>query len=214
MLEVNALHQFTQGLRARYRGGRAGAEHCLYTFNDRQGRRCKGYTIGFTGMGVTGFSWGFLGMTVTAPADEFATMAATFAQMMASYRINDAYARSYVEVGMRRVQQETQRTIGLIQRNHAEITQMINDVYRERQLSQDYIDYQRTRYIRGESDWVSASEGGAVYRSDRWGLQNRTTGDRVDGQPFNYFNFRGGAGGYGNLQEINSREMWQRVYGR
>ncbi len=35
------------------------------------------------------------------------------------------------------------------------------------------------RYIRSESDWVSAREGGTVYRSDRWGLENQTTGGRA-----------------------------------
>lgn len=213
MERVNAQPALTQQAQFLYRGGgTAHVEDFTYTF-DSKGLRYRGFTVGMTGMPTLGLNWGFTAMTVTAPVGEFPTMAATFAKMMGSYRLNDRYAAAYVEAGRRRVQQMVARTTQIIQRNRAEIRQMMNAAYQERQISQDYINYQRSRYIRGESDWVSAREGGTVYRSDRWGLENRTHGGRADGQPLNYFNFRGGAGGYGDLVEINSRELWQRAYG-
>ena len=66
----------------------------------------------------------------------------------------------------------------------------------ERSRSMDYLDYQRTRYIRGEQDWVGAAEGGAVIRAEGSA----------------YWNFRGELHG---LQPINSRELWeQHIEGR
>jgi hypothetical protein len=166
-------------------------------------------------MPALGLNWGYSAITVTAPAQEFDAMVPTFVEMMAGYRIDDRYAQSYVEAGRKRLAEMTRQTIGIVERNAAEIRQMVADVYRERQLSEDYIDYQRTRYIRGESDWVSAAEGGTVYRSDHWGIKNQTTGESVaEGQPFNYYNFRGAADGYGDLTEINSRELWEQTYRR
>jgi hypothetical protein len=214
MLKVNPQRELTRSLRALYGGGQAIAEDCVYKF-DAKGRRCQGFTIGFSGMPALGLNWGYSAITVTAPAQEFDAMVPTFVEMMAGYRIDDRYAQSYVEAGRKRLAEMTRQTIGIVERNAAEIRQMVADVYRERQLSEDYIDYQRTRYIRGESDWVSAAEGGTVYRSDHWGIKNQTTGESVaEGQPFNYYNFRGAADGYGDLTEINSRELWEQTYRR
>jgi hypothetical protein len=83
--------------------------------------------------------------------------------------------------------------------------------YDERQRSSDYIDYQRTNYIRGEQDWISSMEGGAAYHSDSWGTKNLTTGDSWQGQPYNYVNFEGRNPKYNEqLQAIDSRELFQK----
>jgi len=42
--------------------------------------------------------------------------------------------------------------------------------FQERARSRDYLDYKRTSVIRGEQEWVSQVEGGALYKSDHWGL--------------------------------------------
>lgn len=63
---------------------------------------------------------------------------------------------------------------------------------------------------RGEQDWVSAAEGGAVVRSDSWGTWNQATGDQVSAA--DYYHFRGEQAG---LQPIDSRELWeQHIQGR
>ena len=75
----------------------------------------------------------------------------------------------------------------------------------------DYIDYQRTNYVRGQSDWISTMEDGTVYQSDRTGTKNTATGDYYEGQPYNYFNFAGKNPKYSEqMQEINSRDLFER----
>jgi len=67
---------------------------------------------------------------------------------------------------------ETSGKIAAISRDIAEINRSICE---NNARSKEYLDYQRTRYIRGEQDWISRTEGGTVYRSDSWGLQNLTS---------------------------------------
>ena len=87
---------------------------------------------------------------------------------------------------------------------------MMQSAYDERQKSTDYRDYQRSNYIRGQSDWVSSMEGGAVYHSDSWGTKNTTTGEYYEGQPYNYVNFSGRNPKYNEqMQEINSRALYE-----
>lgn len=88
---------------------------------------------------------------------------------------------------------------------------MMQTAYDERQRSMDYIDYQRTKYIRGESDWVSSMEGGTIYRSDRWGTKNTASGEYYEGQPYNYFNYTGKNPKYNEqMQEINNRQLYEK----
>ena len=88
---------------------------------------------------------------------------------------------------------------------------MMQAAYDERQRSQDYIDYQRTSYIRGEQDWISSAEGGSVYHSDSWGTQNTTTGEFWEGQPYNYVNFEGKNPKYDEqMQAIDNRALFEK----
>src|SRR5674476_318111 len=75
-------------------------------------------------------------------------------------------------------------------RNAREIRESSMAAYQERQKSMDYIDYKRTGYIRGEQEWLSQAEGGALYKSDHWGL-SREGKTVVEGQDFNYYNYKG-----------------------
>jgi hypothetical protein len=131
--------------------------------------------------------------------------------MCQSYRINDQFAQDYIAKGMTRLRQMQQQTSQTVSRNAQEIRQMMQAAYDERQKSMDYIDYQRSNYIRGNSDWVSTMEGGTIYRSDRWGTKNTTTGESYEGQPYNYFNFTGKNPKYNEqMQEINTRELYEK----
>jgi hypothetical protein len=86
----------------------------------------------------------------------------------------------------------------------------MNAAYQERQTSQDYIDYQRTSYIRGEQDWVSDMEGGTVYHTDSWGTKNTATGEYFEGQPYNYVDFTGQNPKYNEqMTSIDSRQLWE-----
>ena len=104
-----------------------------------------------------------------------------------------------------------QQTSAMVTRNAQEIRQMMQAAYDERQKSQDYIDYQRTSYIRGQQDWISSMEGGTVYRSDSWGTKNTTTGDTWEGKPYDYVHFEGKNPRYNEqMQPVDSRALWER----
>ncbi len=141
--------------------------------------------------------WNLWHIIVSAPAEQF-----------------DQWAKNYIARGLARWRQlaaETSPKIGAFSRDIADINRSI---YENNARSKEYLDYQRTRYIRGEQDWISRTEGRTIYRSDSWGLQNLTTGSYVaEGDPFNYTHFTG-QGFKGDLVPIDNRALYEQVYGR
>jgi len=193
-----------------YTSGPVTVEEFVYTFSS-QGQRCKGYSFGISFGSRLNTNWKLWHMTVAAPADQFDQFATNFVTMCLSYKINDQFAQNYIAQGMARLRQMQQQTSQMVARNAQEIRQMMQAAYDERQKSMDYIDYQRSNYIRGNSDWVSSMEGGSIYHSDRWGTKNTTTGEYYEGQPYNYFNFTGRNPKYNEqMQEINNRELYEK----
>jgi hypothetical protein len=194
-----------------YTVGPVTAEEFLYTSQNAQGITCKGYSFGISFGSRTNTSWKLWHMTVATAADRFDALISTFVEMFQSYKINDQFAQNYIAQGMARLRQMQQETARIVARNAQEIRDMMQAAYDERQRSMDYIDYQRSNYIRGNSDWISSMEGGTVYHSERWGTKNITTGDNYEGQPYNYFNFTGKNPKYNEqMQEINTRELFEK----
>lgn len=194
-----------------YTVGPVTVEELVYTFTSREGRPTKGYTYGISFGSRLGTNWSFRHLTVTAPADRFGAWAGTFGSMMGSYRINERWAQEYVTQGARRLREMQQQTSAMVARNAQEIRQMMQAAYDERQRSMDYIDYQRTSYIRGQQDWISSMEGGAVYRSDSWGTKNTTTGEYWEGKAYDYYRFQGQNPKYNEqMQPVDSRALWER----
>jgi len=178
-----------------------------------KGRPCRGYTFGISFGSRLDTNWNFTHLSVGAPAEEFDRLLPTFVEMLSSYRVTDAWAKQYVANGLARLRQLQQETARIVTRNAQEIHAMMQAAYDERQKSQDYIDYQRTSYIRGTSDWISSVEGGAVYHSDSWGTKNLTTGERWDGQPYNAVNFDGASPKHDeSLTRIDSRELYEKTF--
>jgi hypothetical protein len=58
-------------------------------------------------------------------------------------------------------------------------------------------------------------EGGKVYQTDPWGTQDRTTGDRIEGAPYDYIHFEGQNPRYPseNMREVSSYELQQMMAG-
>jgi hypothetical protein len=193
-----------------YTAGPVTAEEFFYTFIS-QGHKCKGYSFGISFGSRLNTNWRLWHMTVAAPADQFDAFAPNFVTMCQSYKINDKFAQDYIARGMARLRQMQQETARIVARNAQEIRQMMQAAYDERQRSMEYIDYQRTNYIRGNSDWISSMEGGTVYHSDRWGTKNTASGEYYQGQPYNYFNYSGKNPKYNEqMQEINNRELFEK----
>ena len=186
------------------------AEELIYTC-DVKGRHCKGYTFGLSLGSRLNTNWTFRHITVGAPAEQFNANAASFAAMLQSYRLNEQWAANYVAAGAQRLRQMQQQTAAMVSRNAEDIRRMMQAAYDERQKSMDYIDYQRTNYIRGQQDWVSSMEGGTVYHTDSWGTKNTATGDYWEGQPYDYVHFKGKNPRYNEeMTPIDSRALWER----
>ncbi len=210
VIEVNNRPEIAQAIGHVYTVGKVTVEDFLYTCRTKEGLAAKGYTLGFSFDTRLGTNWSFRHLTVIAPEDKFDAYTPTFAAMMGSYTIDQEWARNYVAQGQARLRQMQQQTSELVARNSQEIHDMMNAAYQERQTSQDYIDYQRTSYIRGEQDWVSDMEGGTVYHTDSWGTKNTATGENFEGQPYNYVNFTGQNPKYNEqMTSIDSRQLWE-----
>lgn len=194
-----------------YTAGPVSIEEFLHS-STVKGRRCRGYTFGISFGSRLDTNWNFTHLSVGAPAEEFDGRLLTFVEMLSSYRVNDQWAQQYVANGLARLRQLQQETAAIVTRNAQEIHSMMQAAYDERQRSQDYIDYQRTSYIRGTQDWISSVEGGAVYHSDSWGTKNLATGERWDGQPYNAVNFEGRSPKHDEtLTRIDSRELFEKA---
>jgi hypothetical protein len=207
-LEVTPCTDLTEQIGQVYTVGPVSVERFLYTCDAGQ---TKGYTFGISFGSRLNTGWKFWHMTASAPAASFDTVAVTFVKMFESYRINDRFAEQYIANGMARLRELQRQTSALVARNAAEIHAMMQAAFEERMRSWDYIDYQRSNYIRGEQDWVSSMEGGTLYHSDRWGTRNTATGDYYEGQPYNYFNYTGDNPKYNeHMTAIDSRALWER----
>ena len=209
-LEVTPRPDLVRQIGQVYTAGPVAVEQFLYTFS--AGRtRCKGYTFGISFGSRLGVNWKFWHMTASAPVASFDSMAVTFVKMFESYRINDQFAQQYIANGMAHLRVLQRQTSELVARNASEIHSMMQAAFAERMRSGDYIDYQRSNYIRGEQDWVSDMEGGTMYHSDRWGTRNTASGDYYEGQPYNYFNYTGDNPKYNEgMTAIDSRALWER----
>ena len=194
-----------------YTAGPVTVEELIYTFTSKEGQPCKGYTYGISFGSRLGTSWSFRHLTVTAPVERFGSWAGNFASMLESYKINERWAQEYVAQGARRLREMQQQTSAMVARNAQEIRQMMQAAYDERQRSMDYIDYQRTSYIRGQQDWISSMEGGAVYRTDSWGTKNTATGEYWEGKAYDYYHYQGKNPRYNEqMQAVDSRALWER----
>ena len=197
-----------------YTVGPVQAAELLYTFTDH-GHSSQGYTLGISFGSRLDSNWRFWHLTCTAPAQQFAAMAPTFIAMAEAYRIDAAYARQYIARGLQRLRELQAQTAAVVSRTRQEIAAMMQAAYDERQRSQDYIDYQRTNYIRGQQDWISHVEGGTIYHTDSWGTKNTFTGQSWEGAPFNYFNYQGENPRYReNMTPIDNRRLYDQVFGK
>jgi len=190
-------------------------ERATLAFDSRTGVRCEGI------YDVSGFhplpsgQWGIGVSGVWAPQNEFAEYLPSLLKMAESYRINEQFAEEYVRRGLENLRRLTRETAEMSSRSASEIRASSMAAYRERQKSMDYIDYKRTGYIRGEQEWLSQAEGGALYRSDHWGL-SREGKSVAEGQEFNYYNYKGQNPRYNeSMTPVDiSREVYESVYGK
>ena len=190
-------------------------ERASLAFDSRTGVRCQGI------YDVSGFhplpsgQWGIAVSGIWAPRDEFAGYLPSLVEIAESYRIDEQFAAEYVRRGLENLRRMTRETAEKSARSAREIRESSMAAYQERQKSMEYIDYKRTGYIRGEQEWLSQAEGGALYKSDHWGL-SREGKSVVEGRDFNYYHYKGQNPRYNEtMTPVDiSREIYESVYGK
>jgi hypothetical protein len=207
----NALAQ-----EAAMRTGRASdAEKAVLAYTSGQGIPSKAYFEAIGSRPLPSGQWGILFFGIWAPESSFDDYRPTLEEMAASYGIDERYASDYIQRGManlRRLMGETNRKMA----ETADAARQSNlATFQEKMRSGDYIDYKRTSMIRGEQEWVSEIEGGALYKSDHWGL-SRNGEQILEGQPYNYYNFNGSSPVHNeDLTPVDaSREVFEKVFGQ
>ncbi|MDH3382662.1 MAG: hypothetical protein OEM42_01230 [Deltaproteobacteria bacterium] len=193
----------------------ADVETASLSFTSRTGVRCKGVFDVTAYHPLPSGQWGITAMGIWSPEQEIPEYLPSLLQMAESFRINEQFAADYVRRGLENLRRMTRETAEKAARGAREIRESSMAAYEERRRSMEYIDYKRTGYIRGEQEWVSQAEGGALYKSDHWGLSRE--GERViEGQDFNYYNYKGKNPRYNEMMtpvDI-SRDVYDSVYGK
>ncbi len=190
-------------------------ETATISFDSKSGVRCRGYYDVMASSPMPSGQWGINLTGVWAPEKELPGYLPSLAKMAGSYRLNERFAKEYVQQGMENVRRMARENSERMARNAQEMRESSMAAYQERQRSQEYIDYKRTGYIRGEQEWVSEVEGGALYKSDHWGL-SREGERKIEGQDFNYYNYKGQNPRYNETMTPvdSSREVYESVYGK
>ncbi len=175
-----------------------------------EGTACLGgFKVLNSAPGLTG-QWFSIIAGVWGPADDLARHLPVLARVAASFSVNDAYARRYIEQGLAHLRQMQARTRQAVQDLYGAIEQNQRD-HENRSTSKDASDAKWDDYARGNSYWVSDLEGGKVYQTDPWGTLDTSSGTRYDGPPYNYIHFEGQNPGHPSehMREISSHELKQ-----
>jgi hypothetical protein len=188
-------------------------EKASLTFDSRTGVRCQGFYDVAAFHPLPSGQWSISVLGVWAPQKEFEEYLPSLEKM--SYRINEQFAAEYVRRGIENLKRLTRETSEKMARTAREVRESSMAAYQERQKSQAYIDYKRTGYIRGEQEWLSQAEGGALYKSDHWGL-SREGKTVIEGQDFNYYNYKGQNPRYNEtMTPVDiTREVYESIYGK
>lgn len=190
-------------------------ETASISFDSRTGVRCQGYYDVSASRPLPSGQWGINVSGIWAPQKELPDYLPSLVKVAESYRIDERFAAEYVRRGMENLKRLTRETSEKMARSARDIRESSMAAYQERQRSQEYIDYKRTGYIRGEQEWVSQAEGGALYKSDHWGL-SREGETVIEGQDYNYYNYKGRNPRYNEtMTPVDiSREVYESVYGK
>jgi hypothetical protein len=154
--------------------------------------------------------WAIIPMGFWAPSSQFARYLSSLLKIAESYQINEAWVKEYVRQGQERVREMMKKTSSMMSRYAEEMREASYRSHQNRMRSGDFISYKFSTYMRGEQEWVTSLNGGAIVKTDHWGL---SVGGRyaVEGPPFNYYNFQGEK--YGLIPVDSSREVFEAVKG-
>jgi hypothetical protein len=150
---------------------------------------------------------------IWGPSNELARYLPVLEKIGASFTIDDAYARRYIENGLANLRVQQQRTAQAMQGLYDAIHQNQAD-YENRMARKEAAEAKWDDYRRGNSYWISALEGGKVYATDPWGTQDTRTGERYDDPSHRYIHFEGQNPAHPSeyMREVTSYELKQMGY--
>lgn len=142
------------------------------------------------------------------PSNELDRYMPVLEQVANSFSINDQYAQQYIQQGMqnlRRLEAQTRQSVN-------SLYQAIDDNRRDaerRSATRERSAWAYSDAILGNSYWISEVEGGKVYATDPWGTTDTYNGNRLEGAPYDYFNFEGQNPNYPSetMREVNSYDL-------
>ena len=184
------------------------AEIALIAYTNRKGVPSIGYYDVVGSPPDNAGQWGIIPMGFWAPESQFARYLPSLIRIAESFRINEELAAKYVQEGMVKVKEMMKNTSSMMYRYSQEMRASSLAGHQNRMRSMDYTSYKHSTYMRGQQEWVTSVEGGAVVTTDHWGLSvgGKTV---IEGPPFNYYNFQGEK--YGLIPVDSSREVFEAV---
>jgi len=196
---------------AQYRaavGRPAEASDLVATWTSKGGSDCLGGFKVINAVPVVMGQWSCIVAGVWGPRRDFGRHLPLLEQVAASYEVNDAYARRYIQDGLanlRRLQAETSRKLQELAYARADQQK----AWEDRQARKDYMDSKWDDYRRGNSYWVSDLEGGKVYQTDPHGTRDTATGDYYEGGGYTWTQFEGRNPRHASetMREVSSYEL-------
>ena len=191
-------------------GRRCDAADLQLSWVSPEGRACLGGFKVLNAQPNLAGQWFSIVAGVWGPAEDLARHLPLLQRVAASFAINDAYAKRYIEQGLAHLRQMEARTRQAVQDLYGAIEQNQRD-YEGRAARKEASDAKWDDYARGNSYWVSDLEGGKVYQTDPWGTRDTASGARYDGPPYNYIHFEGQNPAHPSehMREISSHELKQ-----
>ena len=202
--QVTDRPDLVQRMRAGITGGRpCSVEHFSYTFTHKR-KPYKGFSLGWCvgNYADAGFTLGH--MSAWAPANQFDTWIPVLGQIMTSYQLNKQNVGQYIADGLRKYYAGIRKLSDTIARNSEQMRRENYALHMQRERVRAYTSYQTTRMIMGEFDYLASASGYlTTVRADVSGLYT-TDGNYLTREPY-------GGGLVHQLQEINSRELYELV---
>lgn len=178
----------------------AAVEDFAYTCTVK-GRLYKGFSTGGCAGDAMRASWRLWHFTIMAPAEEFEAALPTLAAVMGSYELNREMAGRVMAANLRNYYAGLSKLSNQIARNSEQMRRENLELFMEKGRVQDYLSYQTTRMIMGEYDYLAGASG--YVRADPSGLYS-SAGNQLTREPYGESVTR-------NMQEINTRELYQAV---
>jgi tetratricopeptide (TPR) repeat protein len=162
----------------------------MASWTSSQGAQCLGFfKIINAAPSATGL-WFSILAGIWGPEKDFYLYYPMLEKVAGSFAINDAFAKQYIQAGLKRAKEMHDKTMAMMRDNANQREQQQKD-WEARQKSKDMMESKWDDYRRGKTYWVSDMENGKIYEGDTYGLKDKDTGNYYEGGAFKYTQFDG-----------------------